>query len=98
MSLEGTNSYVLQAAGHPGAVVVDPGPLDPECDCPVCTQFSRGYLRHLFMANEMLGPILLSWHNLAFYQRLLRDLRAAIGSGTAAEFRAAQLARWSGSV
>lgn len=77
---------------------VDPGPLDPECDCPVCTRFSRGYLRHLFMANEMLGPILVSWHNLAFYQRLLRDLRAAIRSGTAAGFRAAQLARWGGSV
>jgi queuine tRNA-ribosyltransferase len=77
---------------------VDPGPLDPDCECPVCARFSRGYLRHLFLANEMLGPILVSWHNLAFYQRLLRDLRAAIRSGTAIEFRAAQLARWRGSV
>jgi queuine tRNA-ribosyltransferase len=77
---------------------VDRGPLDPECDCPVCTRFSRGYLRHLFMADEMLGPILVSWHNLAFYQRLLRDLRDAIRAGMATEFRAAQLARWHGSV
>jgi queuine tRNA-ribosyltransferase len=76
----------------------DPGPLDPECDCPVCTRFSRGYLRHLFLAEEMLGPILVSWHNLSYYQRLLRDLRQAIRSGTAAEFRSAQLARWRGSV
>lgn len=77
---------------------VDPGPLDPECECPVCTRFSRGYLRHLFMADEMLGPILVSWHNLAFYQRLLLELRYAIRSGSAVEFRAAQLARWRGSV
>lgn len=76
----------------------DGGPLDAECECPVCTRFSRGYLRHLFLANEMLGPILVSWHNLSFYQRLLRDLRAAIRAGTATEFRSAQLARWGGSV
>ncbi len=55
----------------------DPRPLDEECGCPVCRQFSRGYLRHLFLADEMLGPILLSLHNVAFYQRLMADLRAA---------------------
>jgi queuine tRNA-ribosyltransferase len=76
----------------------DAGPLDPDCDCPVCTRFSRGYLRHLFIAQEMLGPILVSWHNLAYYQRLFRALRDAIRAGRATEFRAAQLARWSGSV
>jgi len=76
----------------------DSGPLDPECDCPVCTRFSRGYLRHVFIAGEMLGPILLSWHNLAFYQRLMRDLRDAIRTGRTTEVRAAQLARWQGSV
>ncbi len=72
----------------------DPGPLDPECDCPVCARFSLGYLRHLFIAEEMLGPILVSWHNLAYYQRLLRDLRAAIREQRATEFRAEQLRRW----
>ena len=77
---------------------LDTGPLDPECGCPVCTRFSLGYLRHLFVAEEMLGPILVSWHNLTYYQTLLRDLRAAIVAGTATEFRARQLARWSGSV
>jgi len=76
----------------------DPGPLDPECDCPVCTQYSRAYLRHLFIAEEMLGPILASWHNLSYYQRLLRDLRTAISAGRGAEFRQAQLARWNQSV
>jgi queuine tRNA-ribosyltransferase len=76
----------------------DPSPLDPECACPVCRQFSRAYLRHLFMAEEMLGPILLSWHNLAYYQRLLADLRAAIRAGASQQFRLAQLARWEQSV
>ncbi len=74
----------------------DPGPLDPECDCPCCQQFSRAYLRHLFMTGEMLGPVLVSWHNVAFYQNLLKGLRTAIEQGTAAEYRAAQLARWTG--
>lgn len=76
----------------------DPRPLDAECDCPVCARFSRAYLRHLFMAGEMLGPILLSWHNIAYYQRMLKDLRQAIRDGRSADFRAAQLAGWSRSV
>lgn len=76
----------------------DPTPVDPECECPVCQQFSRAYIRHLFMAGEMLGPILLSWHNLAYYQRMLRDLRTAIREGRSAQFRADQLARWNRSV
>ncbi len=76
----------------------DPTPVDPECDCPVCQQFSRAYIRHLFMAGEMLGPVLLSWHNLAYYQRLLRDLRLAIREGRSAGFRTDQLARWNRSV
>jgi queuine tRNA-ribosyltransferase len=72
----------------------DPRPLDPECDCPCCTQFSRAYLRHLFMTGEMLGPILLSWHNIAFYQNLMCGLRAAIERGQTLEFRLAQQAKW----
>jgi queuine tRNA-ribosyltransferase len=64
----------------------DNRPLDPACGCPACTQFSRGYLRHLFIAGEMLGPILASWHNLWFYQQLVRDLRAAIVDGTVPQF------------
>ena len=76
----------------------DESPLDPDCPCPVCRQFSRAYLRHLFLVNEMLGPILVSWHNVAYYQTLLRDMRLAIGSNSAVEFRATQLARWGAAV
>lgn len=75
----------------------DEGPLDALCECPVCRQFSRAYIRHLFLVNEMLGPILLSCHNLAYYQQLLADLRVAIRENRAAEFRAVQLAGWGNS-
>jgi queuine tRNA-ribosyltransferase len=76
----------------------DPRPLDEECGCPVCRRFSRGYLRHLFVAGEMLGPILLSLHNVAFYQRLMADLRAACRQDRVAELRATLLARWESTV
>jgi queuine tRNA-ribosyltransferase len=76
----------------------DRRPLDEECTCPVCRQFSRGYLRHLFMADEMLGPILLSLHNVAYYQRLMADLREACRTDRGLEFRSLQLARWETSV
>jgi queuine tRNA-ribosyltransferase len=65
----------------------DTSPLDPNCSCPTCTQFSRGYLRHLFLAGEMLGPMLLSVHNLAYYQTVVRELRAAIRENRLAEYR-----------
>lgn len=70
--------------------------LDAECDCTACTRYSRAYLRHLFIAGEMLGPILLSLHNITFYQRLVRGLRTAIVESRLTEFRSQQLARWSG--
>ncbi len=75
----------------------DSQPLDPQCACPCCTQFSRAYLRHLFMTGEMLGPVLVSWHNIAFYQDLLKGMRTAIEAGQAAEYRTTQLAQWRGS-
>ena len=56
----------------------DPGPLDPTCDCETCTSFSRGYLRHLFAARELLGLRLLSLHNVRYLIRMAADLRAAI--------------------
>jgi len=56
----------------------DPGPLDPTCDCETCTTFSRGYLRHLFMAEELLGLRLLSLHNVRYLIRLASEMRAAI--------------------
>jgi queuine tRNA-ribosyltransferase len=67
----------------------DPRPLDEACDCPACAGptagAGRAYLHHLFKADEMLGPMLLSWHNIRFYQRLMRTLRDAIAGGTFAE-------------
>ena len=59
----------------------DPRPLDEACDCPACSRFSRAYLHHLFKAEEMLGPILLSLHNVRYYQRLMQGLRDAIAEG-----------------
>jgi queuine tRNA-ribosyltransferase len=56
----------------------DARPLDPACTCPGCTRHSRAYLHHLFRCEEMLGPMMLTWHNLHYYQALMRGLRAAI--------------------
>jgi queuine tRNA-ribosyltransferase len=72
----------------------DAGPLDAACDCPACTRHSRAYLHHLFKSAEMLGPMLLTWHNLAYYQRLMRDVRAAIVAGRLHDFAAATRAAW----
>jgi queuine tRNA-ribosyltransferase len=60
----------------------DPGPLDPGCDCETCTTFSRGYLRHLFAAEELLGLRLLSLHNVRYLIRLSARARAAIVNGS----------------
>ncbi len=76
----------------------DDGPLDPNCDCRVCTRFSRGYLRHLFQSKEMLGPILVSYHNLVFYQNFLRGVRTAIRDDALEEFRSVHLADVSASL
>ena len=67
----------------------DPRPLDPDCRCPACHDYSRAYLHHLAKAGEMLGPILLTLHNLHYYQELMAGLRAAIEAGTLADFAAA---------
>jgi queuine tRNA-ribosyltransferase len=56
----------------------DKGPIDPECSCPACRNYSRGYFHHLIKAKEMLGPMLLTWHNLHYYQELMQGLRGAI--------------------
>ncbi|MGB1027662.1 MAG: tRNA guanosine(34) transglycosylase Tgt, partial [Rhodospirillaceae bacterium] len=56
----------------------DPRPLDAECSCPACTSYSRAYLHHLIKAEEMLGPMLLTAHNLQYYQDLMAGLRSAI--------------------
>ena len=56
----------------------DPRPLDEACACPACRGYSRAYLHHLWRAEEILGQILLTWHNLHYYQQLMAGLRAAI--------------------
>jgi queuine tRNA-ribosyltransferase len=72
----------------------DAAPLDPGCACPGCTRHSRAYLHHLFKAEEMLGPMLLTWHNLSYYQSLIRGLRTAILDGRLDEHSRAVRARW----
>ncbi len=72
----------------------DPAPLDPDCACPACTRHARAYLHHLFRAGEILGPMLLTWHNLRYYQDLMQRLRAAILDGRLAATAAALRAGW----
>ncbi|QQS42480.1 MAG: tRNA guanosine(34) transglycosylase Tgt [Acidobacteriota bacterium] len=65
----------------------DETPLDEDCGCSVCARYSRAYLRHLYTAKEMLGPILISHHNLSFYLGLMKKVRAAIRAGEFEPFR-----------
>jgi len=66
----------------------DTGPLDERCTCPVCAKYSRAYLHHLHKSGEMLGAMLVTEHNLSFYQQLMAGMRAAIAEGTFATFAA----------
>jgi queuine tRNA-ribosyltransferase len=70
----------------------DPLPLDPDCACETCAHYSRAYLRHLFVSNEILASRLNTIHNLAFYLGLMTRLREAIAGGTLASFREGFLA------
>ena len=72
----------------------DGTPLDPGCPCPACTRHSRAYLHHLFRAGEILGAMLLTWHNLTYYQSLMRGMRTAILEGRLAEHAASVRAGW----
>ncbi|MBQ7989672.1 MAG: tRNA guanosine(34) transglycosylase Tgt [Oscillospiraceae bacterium] len=74
----------------------DPRPLDPECDCPTCRNFSRAYIRHLFKADEQLGGRLAVQHNLYFYNTLMERIREALDSGTFHAFREKYSARLAG--
>ncbi len=64
----------------------DADPLDPRCGCPVCATYSRAYLHHLTKSGEMLGAMLLTEHNLSFYQQLMAAMRDAIGEGRMGAF------------
>jgi queuine tRNA-ribosyltransferase len=72
----------------------DPRPLDEESECPAARDYSRAYIHHLFRAGELLGPMLLTWSNLAYYQELMVGIRAAIAAGSCAEYAAEVRERW----
>jgi queuine tRNA-ribosyltransferase len=78
-----TGEYTIRNA----AFVRDERPVDPDCSCMVCTTFTRAYLAHLFRSEELLGPRLLSYHNLAALAALMADARAAIAAQRWATFR-----------
>jgi queuine tRNA-ribosyltransferase len=77
----GRNAYAFTANGpirlRNAKFVRDAGPLEDGCDCYSCRTFTRGAIRHYFSADEMLGPILVSVHNVRFFQRLMADVRRA---------------------
>ena len=66
----------------------DPAPLDEACGCPACKQFSRAYLHHTVKSGEIIAAMLLTWHNLTYYQDLMAQLRAAIAEGRVKSFAA----------
>ena len=71
----------------------DDSPLDPESDVPASRDYSKAYLHHLVRADEILAKVLISWHNIGFFQRLMGELRAAVAEGRIAAFRDAFRAR-----
>ena len=73
---------------------LDPAPLDDACCCAACSRFSRAYLRHLFVTEEILGLRLLSLHNVHFLVALMRDARAAVVRGAFAGWSQDWLARY----
>ena len=82
-----------QAWTHRGQVNIknarhldDPRPLDENCICPACANYSRAYLHHVFKSGEIIASMLLTWHNLHYYQQLMQGLRDAIAGGTLAQF------------
>ncbi|MBT8154040.1 tRNA guanosine(34) transglycosylase Tgt [Epibacterium ulvae] len=60
----------------------DPRPLDENCSCPACSKYSRAYLHHVFRSNEMISGMLLTWHNLHYFQQIMQEMRDAIAAGT----------------
>ena len=73
----------------------DPRPLDTECSCPACRGYSRAYLHHVFRSREIISSMLLTWHNLHYFQAIMQEMRAAIAEGRfaawEAEFHAQQM-------
>ncbi len=73
----------------------DDAPLDPECHCPTCRNFSRSYIRHLFKAKEMLGMRLAVIHNLYFYNHMMEEIREALDEGRFREYKESKVGRLS---
>ncbi len=65
----------------------DPRPLDENCTCPACSSYSRAYLHHVFRSNEMISGMLLTWHNLHYFQEIMLGMRDAISQGTFADWQ-----------
>jgi queuine tRNA-ribosyltransferase len=78
MAFTSEGKVIIKASRH----TQDNTPLDTECTCYTCRNFSRAYLRHLFNAGEILGGRLVSLHNIAFYMRLMKDIRQSIRNGS----------------
>ena len=74
----------------------DPEPIDPNCRCPTCRQFSRAYLHHVVKSGEIIAAMLLTWHNLTFYQDLVSRLRTVISNGDSAAFESEFGRRYNG--
>lgn len=72
----------------------DHTPLDKNCSCPACQNYTRGYLHHLFRASEILGSMLLTWHNIHFYQNLMKQIRGAIEENKYQEFHDAFMEKY----
>jgi queuine tRNA-ribosyltransferase len=87
----GRNAYAFTADGplrlRNSKYLRDTGPIEPGCDCYACRTFTRGAIRHFFFAAEMLGPVLVSVHNIRFYQRLMADARRSIAEGNFERFQ-----------
>jgi queuine tRNA-ribosyltransferase len=83
MAFTDTGKVIIKNAGH----ARDPGPLSADCGCYTCRQYSRAYLRHLFVSREILAYRLLTWHNLYYYFNLMARMRQALAAGQFAAFR-----------
>ncbi len=96
----GRNAFAFTEAGplrlRNSSHINDGGPIDPACDCYCCKNFSRAAIRHYFNTSEMLGPILVSLHNLRFYQRLMAKIRQALAGGRFSDWAKQQLRQYSG--
>jgi queuine tRNA-ribosyltransferase len=94
----GRNAYAFTEDGplrmRNKSYIDDNRPIEPGCDCYCCSTYTRAAVRHFFNLNEMLGPILVSIHNIRFYQRLMADIRRAIASGRFASWAREKLARY----